>query len=57
MIEARIKDICTFRVQWVILGVPVDPKPSDRAMSFKNMIAETYRSVMSKAQPNCSINS
>ena len=51
-IEATIKDICAFRVHWVILGAPVDPKPNDRAISSKDMIAETYRSIISKAQPN-----
>ena len=57
----NIKDwsynICIFRVHWVILGAPVDPKPSDRAMSSRDMIAGTNRRIISKAQPNWTINS
>jgi hypothetical protein len=56
-IEAKIKDICIFRGHMVDLGTPGAPKPNDRSMSFRYMIVETHRIIISKAQPNKTTNS
>ena len=56
-IEATIKVICIFRGHMVVLGAPGAPKLSDRAMNSRYMIAETHRSIISKEQPNRTINS
>ena len=56
-IEATIKDICIFRGHKVALGAPGAPKLNDGVMSPRNMIAETHRSIISKAQLNRTTNS
>ena len=50
--EVTIKDIHIFRGNGIILGAPGALKPSVRAMSSSDMIAETHRSLISKAQPH-----
>ena len=55
-IEAIIKDICIFRGHMVLLGAPGAPIPSNRAKSSRYMIAETHKSIISRAQPNRTIN-
>ena len=56
-IKATIKDICIFRGHLVVLGAPGAPKPIDRAMSSRYMIAETHRNIISKVQLTRTINS
>ena len=39
------------------VGALVSPKPTNRAMSSRDMIAETEKSIISEAQPNKTIKS
>ena len=54
--KLQSKIFAHLRGHGVILEALGAPKPSDRAMSSRDMIAETQRSIIMKAQQNWTIN-